>query len=761
MGQDRENRLVTTIRAMPWRDGLVTAGRQTTIPETALWQAKNVTAELDGLMAKRPGLRQWGQTLKEPDAGATGSTFTSFADFLTDLSGFVVDDSSSDLIAVNVVDGTLNTNARPGSSNEYYLASYAISSQSASSVWSLRFMFKGTNMPSYDDSTSAKTFIIRGQAATNAGKEFAIFDDGLYYKQTSDNKYILVTDTELVGTGGWHSVEINSDQAGDTTVYLDDTLVDTLTSSDLAVGTLTGTTSYELSWEVDSAAQYNTKLATVMYNDTITDPFVAPKVVAIKSFQYATPAGSYKRALLCAAGKYIYHDNGLFGNWRPLSAKQYTFTFFAPYRQTMLWSDNNGARLAVMRQWNGYDAPTLLDDTPPIRLMTEHQQRIFAAGDRANPLRIYYSADRQPNVWFSPSPTNIEDEFSTVLNAGYIEIPGKEGDEVTALFGDYYGVAIAFTRTGVWRVDGHGPTSYSRNAINQEVGCENPNALDQVGNDIWFVSRQGVHSLTATDKFGNIEANFPSAPIQNLWSQNPSSVVTVSREHLENAKLSYNPHQSLVYVALPLTGNRAAENIMVYNTATKQWYGPWEIENQAMENVEVAMPVVELMMHGDSEGRIGYTDTTFKRDFSDGSVDVLLESAYLTGRSIDPVLVGMMKTWKRLRLFVMPRGDWDFDITWRVDAQPDEGPESITQNVFPDDTYFIGADAATDNGDFRLDLSPDGILRSREEMGIIEIPIDVRGYALAFVIEQAAAGEDLVIQGFEVEFLADGYETEV
>jgi hypothetical protein len=744
---------------MPWRDGLITAGRQATIPETAMWQAQDTTAELDGLLAKRPGLRQWGQTIKTPDPKATGSGLTSFVNFLSGTGGFIVTDGSSGKITSSTSEGALRTNVELSAGTEDFLAAYADTGMSGNE-WSLRFMFSGTRLPTYDDTTVAKTFAVRGIAGAGTGREFAIFVDGIYYRRSSDSKFTLISDTEVAGLGGWNVIELRVDTAGNTTVYVNEVLKATI-SSGLATVAVTAGSPYEFYWRVDPATQYSTNIATVMYNDTITDPFMGQEIVALKNFQYTTTAGSNKRALLCAAGGYIYHDNGLFKAWRPLLAKQYSSVFFTPYRQTMLWSDNNGAKLASIWQWNGFDEPELLDDAPRVRLMAEHQQRVFAAGDRENPLRVYYSGDRQPNLWFSPGPDNVELEYDTVLNAGYVTIPGREGDEVTALFGDYYGIALAFTRTGVWRIDGSGPTSYSRNALNQDVGCENPNAVDQVGNDIWFISRQGVHSLSATDKFGNIQTNFPSAGIQNLWSQNPSSVVTISREYLSNAKLSYNPTQSLVYVALPLTGDVAAENVMVYNTATKQWYGPWQIDNRAMENVEVATPVIEVMMHGDVQGRVGHNDPSFKRDFTDGSVDMKVESAYLNGRSIDPVLVGMMKTWKRLRLYVLPRGDWDFQLTWRVDAQDDEGPEDFTQNLFPSDTFFLGStDLTLDTGDMRLDLSPDGILRSREEMGIIEIPLDVRGYALAFVIEQAAAGEDFVIQGYEAEFIADGYETE-
>jgi hypothetical protein len=463
---------------------------------------------------------------------------------------------------------------------------------------------------------------------------------------------------------------------------------------------------------------------------------------------------------LCAAGNYIYHDNGLFGAWRPLHPKQYSTVFFSGFRQTITWSNNDGGRRASLWQWNGFDEVELLDKAPNVRFFVEHQQRIFCAGDKENPLRIYYSGDRQPNLYFNPTPKNTSFEFDTVINAGYVEIPGKEGDEVTALFGDYYGVCIVFTRTGVWRIDGQGPESYGRSAINQDVGCETAQAVAQVANDLWFISRQGVHSLAATDKFGNMESRYPSAPIQNLWTENPSTVQRISREYLGNAKLRYNPPQGLVYVAVPLTGDTAAENVYVYNINTQRWYGPWTIDSRAMENVEIASPVFEVMMHGNASGQIGYTDPGFKADYVTDSVDMLLESAYLDGRSIHPALPGMMKTFKKLRLFVLPRGDWDFSMKIRVDAQIEEEYLNISQNVFPNETFFLGKDAATDNGDFRLDLTPDAILRSREEMGVIELNIDQRGYALAFIIEQSAAGQDLVIQGIELEFLADGYETE-
>ena len=748
---ERPERL--TITNMPWRNGLLTAGQQTSVPEDALWQAQNVTSELDGLMSKRPGLELWGQAIKVPDGDATGSEVTHFSSFIVSTAGWVEVDTSSTLITAETNNSILRTNVAAGSSNEQYKM-YVPDVLSSGSEWAIRFAFRGNNLPAYTASgTVANTIAIRGQGVAGSGKEFAIWSGGLYYQNAADDEYTLVTDSENVGAGGWNSIEIRvDDAAGNTTVYVNETLVDTIVSALIKDVSPTGTGLIEFEWEVEgtgtAGTQYSTQIVTPMYNDVVTDPFKAETIVAITDYQYITQSGSVKRALLTAAGDYIYEDNGLLGAWRPLKAKTFTEVHFSHFRKTIIWSDNDGGRNGNLWQWDGEAEPELLDDAPTVRFTTEHQQRLFAAGDRDNPLRLYYSADRQPNVWFSPASDNIEDEFDTLVDAGYLEVPSGRGDQITAVFGDYFGTLIVWTRRGAWRLQGHGLNSYSLEAVSQDVGCETHNAVTQVGNDLWFLSRQGVHSLQATDKFGDLQSAFPSAPIQDLWSVSPRTDVKISREYMHQGKLIYNPQQGLVYVALPLIGDITADNVFVYNVNTKNWYGPWTMENYALANVEVAAPTTEIAMHGDSSGRVGFTSPGYPADFETGAIEMVLESAMLTGRSLDPKLVGMMKTWKTLRLFVLPRGDWDFTVEYVVDTDAVEGPFTYNQNSIYR-SYVL-------DEDFRLDVDPDATLRSAEEMAVIEIQLDVDGVGLSFIVKQSTAGEDFVIQGYEVDFTASG-----
>ena len=763
MAQKREFR--QKISMMPWRGGLMTAGQQTTIPENMLWQAANTTAALDGMREKRPGLRQWGQTLKVPDVDAADSTLTAFNDFLSGTGGFVETDSDPGTISTSTNEGALRTNVQAGSSNENLLLSYAVGTLSSNTKWAMRFMFRGTNLPAYTPAdTVPNTFAVRAQGAAGTVKEFAIWSGGIYWKKDSDSQYTLVTDSENAGAGGWNAIEIRvDDNAGDTTVYLNDTLLQTLTSADLKDVSVTGTSAYEFRWEVEgtgsAGTQYSTQLSTVMYNDTDDDPFIARSIIGLTDFQYITKSGSQRRALLCAVGNYIYHDNGLSGAWRPLHPKQHANVFFFPYRRTMVWVDNNGSKSSSMWQWDGRAEPDLQDKAPILQFGTEHRLRVLAAGDSQNPLRVYYCGDRQLNVWFSPSALNTDDQFDVLLNAGYIEIASKKGDEVTNIWGDFYGIAIIFTRRGIWQLSGQGLNSFDVQNITQDVGCENPRCAAQVGNDLWFVSRQGVHSLAVTSKFGDIQTQFASSPIQDLWGSDPDTVTTINREYLSEARLDYNPQSGLIYLAVPLVGEQFAENSYVFNINTKEWYGPWTVESVSLKNVEIATPVLEVMMHGDSAGRIGYAEPTSKADFSTGSYTMTVESPYLDGRSIDEKIKGMTKVWKLLRIFILPRGKYDFTVTWFTDASESHGPMTIEQLQYKQ--YVLGdTEADPGDGDFRLDLDPDGILRSSEEISIVEIPLDDSGKTLAFTLEQSGLAEDLVIQGFEVEFTVSGYEVE-
>lgn len=737
-----------TINGVPAKTGLMTFGHQQDIPETALWRAQNATSDLDGIVSKRPGLRQWGQTIMVPDTAAVGSAATTFIDFLSS-NPLVAVDTSGGVITSTLVDSYLQFNVPTAASTNSL--TYYYPATTSSTDWSFRILIRGSNLPVYTAaSTIPNSIRFRVIGAAGTGKEFVLWSGGLYYKRASDDQYVLIPGTELMGTGKWSAIEIRCDDAGgNTLVYDNEELVATLLSSTLKDVTLNAGAVFEITVQFEGSGtagrQYNARIATPMYNDTNLTPFKAVPVVAVTDFTYMTNSGVTRRNLVAAAGGYIYVDRNE-GIWRPLHPKQRPNVFFTTYQRTLVWSDNDGGNLASIWQWTGSVAPTLLDQAPAFLFMTEHQQRLVGV-TRSQPLTVFISADRKPNEYIDPDNVNPDaDIFDLLLDAAAIPINAKRSDVVTALWGDYYGSLIIWTSSAVWRLTGTGVFSYSLSNISQEVGCINPRCLVMYGNDIWFAGNYGIHSLQATEQFGDIQVQYPSMAIQSMWQQTSKSPVRVNREQFDGARMAYYKSRNLIYVYYPILG------IMIFNTVTQQWYGPWTIESAAMESVEVTAPLTELIMHGLESGRIGYTDYGYKADFDTESYDLELESAFINGRSIDPSLIGQRKTWRTLRLYFLPRGRWDYTVQWY--ASIEETVRSETKNQL--ETY----PAFTVSEDMRVNVTPDGRVYSAHEMHMAEIDLDVTGYSLNFIISQSGLAEDMVLLGWQLDFDADGYEEE-
>lgn len=736
----------TKHRVWPWRKGLATAGQQSSIPEDALWQAKNFTAGLDGLLQKRPGLKQWGQTIK-----AASTLVEPLLD--SSLPGWIESNDDSTLLSTSVNQGFMRLTALAGSGNETLVQSW--DGTVATDVY-VRMLVQAVNLSAYDGSaTNADTFHFRIAKDATTGWEFALWSGGLYYKKAADNQYTLVTGTADLGAGAFQALDISIDADGNTLVYVSDTLVDTIATSLIATPSLTRANSVlELALEVHASKQQGANIVTPMLNNSTTAPS-AVTLTALTDFRGVLPSGVLRSNILAAAGDYIYHDPDLSALWRPLVRKSYTNVEFFPYRTGMAWVEHNGYSKSKLLTWDGSAAvqPVDQDNAPPCRFGTEHQTRIWVAGDRRYPLRVYYSGDRQPNLWFAPDYNNISDRYDTQLQAGYLEVPSRRGDEITALYGDYYGQLIVWTKQAVYRVVGSGAQTYAIQSITQDVGAVNNRAVAQVGKDIWFLSEDGVHSLATTDQYGDLVNNYVSGMIQDLFGGRQSTVTRINKTYLHTARMAYSHEQGLVYVAFPLGADQTAGDAYVFNVVSGEWYGPWEIDCQAMEEIELGVPDIRVVANGGTAGQVLYTDQSHKSD-NGTAIDAVLESAIINGRTLAPDLVGLEKTFKRLRIYVLPRGEWDIKVFWRVDQETYQDENSTDPNQNKSQNVFEAHGLTTE---FKLGADPAGVLHSAEEMGYIEVILDKRGYGLSFKIEQDQDGEDIVIQGYEIDFVAHGY----
>lgn len=752
------------INNMPLRGAVTTAGQHGTIPENQLWQAKNCSSGLDGMITKRPGLWQWGQTLKYP----YGYDDVTFYEPFVSLDNWTDSDVSSD-VTITFGDGKLivNTNYAGASSDISTFGRIATSGQadSGDADWSVRFTALASNMPAEGQ------FIVSCKA------------------RTADSPYALrITGdaVEYYATGGtWTSMyafdfytapatvfEIRFDANGNVELLINETSVATQAVSGMDAHTAFTVGSYiELTFgdTTSLTAQWTVQIADLMFegavvravdddddpstDDVDLDPFQGERLGSGTDFKSIVGGNAVKRTLLVSGKKYVYQDANLKKYWSPLLSLSGGNVTFSQFGDDILIFDGDNALDSHLYRWSGVGAPELMDDAPDVRFGSEHRTRLLAAGDKRFPLRLYYTASRSPNVWFAPeSDADGQETFNEVVNAGYLNIPGKRGDEIVAIYGEYYGSCVVATNRGIWRLTGSSPVSYAVENITQDTGAAAQAGMARLGKDLWLVGRQGISTIATIQEFGDMQAGMPSAPISDLWAPGISnSSIKIDQYKLYLTSMAWNPNLQLMYFAFARQGASDVSSIYVYNPVTQGWYGPWTGDTTFVSEVEIASPIVQAVMHGTPDGKVGITDPNYRADFGEAYTQTI-ESPYLCGRSIDPQLTKMVKTWKLLRLYVQLRGAWDLDIKWQTD---DESYQTRveSQNVFNLPKMDV---------DWRLNVDPDGRIHSNQLIGCIEIPIDSVGRYFKFEVSTAddVVGEDLALQGYEVEFTVNGPDQE-
>ena len=747
-----------TISNMPLRGGLMTAGQQGTVAEDQLWRAENASNTLDGMIWKRPGLDQWGQTLKYP----TGSDALSFYEMFSALDLWEITDNS-DNIEFNVADNKLaisvSTDSGGAATDIIGRGVEATQGDSDDADFSCRFTCRITNVQTGANGTN----IIISMRGRTADSPYAIQIDGAginYYATAGGGTWTEWT------TRDWAlypraTIEVQYDDTADTlSLYVDDELISAIDTSILdnySAFTVGSYIEIHATTNASLAGQYTFFMYDLMMDgaDLSNDetPFTAVRLGAGSDFKTIAGSSLIERSLLVASADLIYRDKALKKEWTPLLQLTGGLVTFSQFGDELLIFDASESESSRTYRWDGQGEPELLDDAPPVRFGTEHRSRIFAAGDRRYPLRLYFSGSRQPNVWFAPdSDADGQEQFNEVTEAGYLVLPGKRGDEIVAIYGEYYGSCIICTNRGIWRITGSSPLSFAIENISQDTGATAQAGLERLGNDLWMAGRQGITTLQTVEQFGDVKTQMPSGPIADLWNPGLSNAsIKVDQFLLTKASMAWNPTTNHMLFAFAKQGATDISSIMAYSVATGGWLGPWESDTTFVESVEIGSPVLQTVMHGTSIGKVAISDPNWKMDFAD-RITMKIESPYFSGRSLDKSFVNQTKTWKVLRIFLQGLGAWDINVEWQVDDETFQ-TSTESQNVF---------NLPTLGDDWRLDVDPDGRIHSNQLIGVIEIPLDVRGRYFKFTIEtdDTYDGEDFVYQGSEIEFLADGPDKE-
>ena len=160
----------------------------------------------------------------------------------------------------------------------------------------------------------------------------------------------------------------------------------------------------------------------------------------------------------------------------------------------------------VPRSWDQTTAQNLAGTPPRFSFGCAHKNRAWAAGVYANPSRLYYSANTDPEDWSG-------------AGSGSIDIDPNDGDMITGLRSHKNDLWVfkGPNNGSIHRITGSSPTgsdAFARINFVNGIGACWHNAIFPFADDIGYVSQYGsVHSLAATAAYGDFLQASLSLPI--------------------------------------------------------------------------------------------------------------------------------------------------------------------------------------------------------------------------------------------------------
>lgn len=253
---------------------------------------------------------------------------------------------------------------------------------------------------------------------------------------------------------------------------------------------------------------------------------------------------------------------------------------------------SNDSGTDVPKSWDGTTAQDLAGSPPTFAFSVAHQNYAWAAGDKTNPSRLYYSVVFTPDDWSG-------------AGSGFIDIDPSDGDGVTGIIShrDELWVFKGPYKGSIHRISGTSPTGddpFSRSVFVRGVGSVNHNLLISYANDISFTWSDGtVRTLSATNNFGNYDETTASQPI-NSWI----------RQHVNLLKLKYAQavnwsQYGVILMAVPIDASTVPNCILMldYRFSPPRW-AKWKNYNMATSLAEAvdATASRRVIVAGGSDG---------------------------------------------------------------------------------------------------------------------------------------------------------------
>lgn len=229
----------------------------------------------------------------------------------------------------------------------------------------------------------------------------------------------------------------------------------------------------------------------------------------------------------------------------------------------------------VLFIWNGVEGGSTWDGATLARpgTMPRAKFAIFyndvhiAAGVAGQPNRLYISSTSDASDFTNGATTlnnSTEVPGATVFagtGANFIDVRRNDGDRITGL-GRFQDVIIVFKERSIYQLSFDDTGNPTISSITGSTGCIAHKTIENVENDLYFLSREGVRVLgNEPNFFTSIRTNLLSIRIQ-------TEIDAINSEFYEKCNAHYFDNKYMLSVP---TTNSAIDKTIVYDRRFQAW----------------------------------------------------------------------------------------------------------------------------------------------------------------------------------------------
>jgi len=350
-----------------------------------------------------------------------------------------------------------------------------------------------------------------------------------------------------------------------------------------------------------------------------------------------------------------------------------------------------------------------LTPTDP-KFVVSFKNHAFLAGMSSNPQEIVFSAPYDLNT------------FDPAAGAGNIDIDSN----ITGLI-VFREELYIFAEERIYKISGNSVADFILTPVTREIGCRNGFTIQEFAGDIVFLGPDGLRTVAATQRIGDVELGTISLPIQEVFQnitdpdQFDSVVIpdkTQYRLFLTNTSKDIREQTRGVIAVRKGNSYEFAEVKGIQPSCTD--FNTFQGET--------------YVLHGDFEGFVYRQE---KGNTFDGNT--------IVGRYRSPDITagdaGIRKTFQRVIINYAPTGFVNSDLLLRYDY---ESPSAPRPDAYPfDSTKVVAIYGLSNYGTATYGGQSNPLIRQ---------PVEGSGFAVALRVVDSGVSAPYSLKGFQLEF---------